>query len=719
MTIQPGMAVAHPSVVSEADAAPMNPGRPRLRAAVCITLGVATAGLLSTGLTTGAAGAEPTAAVLRTLALVGWLVGGLVIWRQGRLLAPVLLAATGAASAASLGAARLALHPALADPQPARVLEMVGGALATAFFFHAIVAMPEGCLANPMLRRIGAAIYTTCLIAAGVLVSLSPPNARTLARVLVALVIGLVGVAAAFTLSRYHRLPAADRRTGQWIGTGAALAACLLVLLMVMFALLNWPSDPLAAAFLASLPMPLAVASDETSLSRRSDRALVRSLTWLGAIVAAGVITVAVILGSAHRPDADERPFVAATLLAGIIVLGAWEPIRRVARRRATHFTYGDRPEPDAALSLLSSRLNRSVPLGQLLDELADMLRHTLGPAGATIWTGHGRHLNVAATTVRDAGQLALDDATHRALLMGAVPDARAHAEALLPACGGASTDAIHVAAVSHQGQLLGLIAVRRPARGEPFTEGDDRILQDVAVHLGLALHNAQLDATLSSTLIELRQQAAELEASRARLVSAANTERRRLERNLHDGAQQQLVGLAVTIGITRDLVRRDPDEAARLLGAMANDLRGAIDELRNLARGIYPPLLADRGLGEAVGAAARRSPLPVSLTSSLSARYSPDVEAAVYFCCLEALQNVSKHAPDAAVSIDLSELDRQLCFEVRDDGPGFDPRTVPRGDGLVNMTDRVGALGGRVELSSTPGSGTAVRGWIPVADLA
>ena len=174
-------------------------------------------------------------------------------------------------------------------------------------------------------------------------------------------------------------------------------------------------------------------------------------------------------------------------------------------------------------------------------------------------------------------------------------------------------------------------------------------MLADLARQVGLALHNSQLDTALQTTLDEVRKQADALRESRARIVASGDAERRRVERNLHDGAQQHLVALAVNLRLAKDIIVDDPDAGLEMLDQLAGEVQETIQELRELAHGIYPPLLVDSGLVEALRAAANRSPLPVDVVAEGIGRYSAEVEAAVYFCCLEALQNAAKHAPDGA----------------------------------------------------------------------
>jgi signal transduction histidine kinase len=206
-----------------------------------------------------------------------------------------------------------------------------------------------------------------------------------------------------------------------------------------------------------------------------------------------------------------------------------------------------------------------------------------------------------------------------------------------------------------------------------------------------------------------------ELRASRQRIVSAQDEERRRIERNIHDGAQQQLVALNVKLGLAKTLAARDTEKTDQMLAQLQTETQDALDNLRDLARGIYPPLLRDKGLVAAFDAQARKVSVPVEIKADEVERYPQEIEAGVYFVLLEALQNVTKYAGATKVTLRLSGKHGQLTFEAEDDGAGFDPRLAKRGSGLTNMTDRIEALGGTLEVESTAGSGTTVRGRVPV----
>jgi signal transduction histidine kinase len=204
------------------------------------------------------------------------------------------------------------------------------------------------------------------------------------------------------------------------------------------------------------------------------------------------------------------------------------------------------------------------------------------------------------------------------------------------------------------------------------------------------------------------------LRASRQRLVSAQDLERRRLERNLHDGAQQHLVALKVKLGLAEMLLGRDPAKAAPILEQLKGDADEALETLRDLARGIYPPLLAEKGLVVALESQARKATLPVRVEAQGVGRYAQDVEATVYFCVLESLQNVQKYAEASQVQVLLHTEDDTLIFEIIDDGIGFAVKSVRKGAGLTNMSDRADALGGSAEVVSHAGVGSCVRGALP-----
>jgi signal transduction histidine kinase len=252
---------------------------------------------------------------------------------------------------------------------------------------------------------------------------------------------------------------------------------------------------------------------------------------------------------------------------------------------------------------------------------------------------------------------------------------------------------------VKHQGELLGALTVS-PAADDPMNPTKEKLIRDMAAQAGLVLRNVRL-------IEDLRE-------SRRRIVSAQDERARALERNIHDGAQQQLVALSVQLRLAEGIVDRDPAKARALLAELQARTVETLEDLRDLARGIYPPLLADKGLPAALEAQARKSPVPVSVQPDGVGRYGPDVESAVYFCCLEALNNVAKYAEASTVEIRLRQDEDELRFEVVDDGRGFDTAAKGGGTGLQGMADRLDAVGGMLEVRSAPDGGTIVSGVVP-----
>jgi signal transduction histidine kinase len=223
------------------------------------------------------------------------------------------------------------------------------------------------------------------------------------------------------------------------------------------------------------------------------------------------------------------------------------------------------------------------------------------------------------------------------------------------------------------------------------------------------ALENERLGTELRHSLRALRE-------SRARIMSSADRERQRIERNLHDGAQQSLVALRIRLELASQLLEDDPARAERLLNELATEVDGTIEEVRSLAHGVYPSLLADRGLGEALSAVAYRSPVPTTVNAEGIGRYRQEIEAAVYFCCLEAVQNAMKHATGVrTISVSLAE-DADLTFEVIDDGAGFVQNGAAPGEGITGMSDRLAAVGGLLSIHTAPQAGARVCGTIPLS---
>jgi signal transduction histidine kinase len=489
----------------------------------------------------------------------------------------------------------------------------------------------------------------------------------------------LVGVACvASVFFRYRRAGAEQRQQLKWFLYAGGLVFLSIALGDV---LPNVLSNVLFAVMLLSLPVATTVAILKYRLYD-IDVVISKTVVYL---VLAGFVTLVYVVVVVAIPGLlfgglggfDPLPFLAAAVVAL-----AFQPVRRWATRLANRLVYGKRATPYEVLSRLAQGIGSQYSAEEVLPTLARVLAQGTGAARSEVWLRVGSELRpTAAWPAEGSGRdhpIPLRDGG-----LADVPDM----DRVLP--------------VSHEGELLGALAISMP-RGDSVTPATDKLLADVASQTGLVLRNVRL--------IE------ELRASRQRLVAAQDEERRRLERNIHDGAQQQLVALSVKLRLAESLAPKDPDKAAELMAQIRSETQQALDDLRDLARGIYPPLLADQGLAAAVEAQARKAVVPVTVDPDGVRRYPQETEAAAYFCILEALQNVAKYSGASSAEVRLSEQNGDLVFTVSDDGRGFDPSTTPSGSGLQNMADRVEALGGSVQVESSPGAGTTVTGRIPVS---
>jgi signal transduction histidine kinase len=435
-------------------------------------------------------------------------------------------------------------------------------------------------------------------------------------------------------------------------------------------------------------------------------RRLIAEAAALAALVAA--VFAVVVLGLGRVPTAGERTVLALSMVAAAVVALLYVPVRR---RLSTFAARGRRGSPDEVLRAFGQRITRPLPLDELLLQVAESLRDTLGLGAAEVWTGSGGVLERVASDPDAGGASLILTPAEQAVVVGAGVRGEAWLRLWLPqVLEGRGGTEVRATPITRAGELLGLLVVE----GGSVTEDAEQVLVALARQVGRALHNVRLGSALEASYDELRRQADELRESRARVVAAADAERRRIERDLHDGAQQHLVALAVNLRLARELADTDPAQSRAVLEGLVGDVQDALQEFRDLAHGIYPPLLVERGLGEGLRAAASRAPVPVRLELERLGRYPPEVETTVYFCCLEALQNVGKHAgAGAGATVRVWEDEDGVLFEVADDGAGFDLGGQPRGNGLENMSDRLGALGGRLSLASSS-DGTRVAGAVP-----
>lgn len=586
--------------------------------------------------------------------------------------------------------------------------------LTPALMFHLLMTLPDGRLARAGHR---AFVWAGYLVAAATALALLAERDNVSAwPVLLLWAAALLALPVAH--ANYTSAGVVDRRRMQWIGWAALVAAEVALVSVALSLVADWPHHNAEIALAASGLVPVALAAGTVPrLLARVDRLLTHTVSLAGLTALIVVAYLLALAAFGRRPNGSERSLLLLSMLAAAGAALAYQPARAWLTERANRVVYGERVSPDEALRTWGMRLTRAIPLDELLLQLAETLRKSMQLRSAQIWTGAAGHYEVAAMVPHRQVEPYMVGEKEQAVVGRAGVSGGTWLDIWLPGfVATAMTTSTRVAPIAHSGELLGLIACERAADGAAFTDDDDRALTELARQVALALHNVQLDTALQASLDELRETNEELRASRVRIVAAGDAERRKLERNLHDGAQQHLVALAVKLRLAKDSVVDDPADAEAMIDEIRGNLQEAITELRALAHGIFPPLLMSGGLGEALPAAAARAALPTT-TDVAVGRHSQEVEAAVYFCCMEALQNAGKHAgTNATARVKVWEDAEALHWQVTDDGPGFDPAgAMGAGHGFVNMRDRMGSFGGTIDVTSDAGAGTTVRGHLPL----
>jgi signal transduction histidine kinase len=487
------------------------------------------------------------------------------------------------------------------------------------------------------------------------------------------LFIVVMGVAVASLVLRFRRGNREEREQIKWLMFAGAST-------VIWFGLPldhgngGW-ADFVQGFVLALIPLSIGVAILKYRLYD-IDLVLRKTLVFGVLAVFITLVYVAIVVGVGTAVGSSGNPVLSG--IAAAIVALAFQPVRRWGQRLANRLVYGKRATPYEILSEFSSRLGEAYDPEDVLPRMARILADGTDSKRADVWLHVGGELRSAASwPVTDEPT---DEIPAEPLAPGFVP-------------------------VRHRDELLGALSVQK-APGESLTSNESKLVDDLAAQAGLVLRNVALTE-------QLRMRLEELHASRQRLVGAQDEERRKIERNIHDGAQQQLVALAVKQRLAASLIGKDDDRASAMLAELQIETNAALDDLRDLARGIYPPLLADRGLAAALEAQARKAALPVTVDADGIGRFPQDVEATVYFCTLEALNNVAKYADATRATVRLSNGNGELRFEVTDDGRGFDSASTGYGTGLQGMADRLAAVGGELTIRSAPGTGTTIAGTV------
>ena len=492
-----------------------------------------------------------------------------------------------------------------------------------------------------------------------------------------AMLIACLGAGVASLFVRFRRARGVERQQIKWVALSLVFVifAFISTTVAAAFGVGSWFDTIVSGAAFISIPVGIGIAVLQYRLY---DLDVVVKKAVIAGTLAVIVVAVYGLLVWAFGAVASGRESSVSLFVIALVLGLAFRPVARFARRVADRVVYGKRATPYEVLTEFSERVGDAYATDDVLERMAQILGQGVGADSARVWLQVGRQLRAVSSW--PAGER----------LPAPLPCNGDMLPPMAPETGFEVRD---------RGSLLGALSVEMPPN-DPMTPAKEKLVRDLASQAGLSLRNVQL--------VE------DLRASQRRIVSAQDQERRRLERNIHDGAQQQLVALTVKMRLARSLASKDTAKAEAMLEQMESETHTALEDLRDLARGIYPPLLADQGLPAALEAQARKSALPVTVSADGVGRYPQEVEAAVYFSALEGLQNVAKYANATSVEVRLAATGSGLRFEVRDDGTGFDPSNTGYGTGLQGISDRLSALGGSMRVVSAPGAGTTVSGEIP-----
>jgi len=579
---------------------------------------------------------------------------------------------------------------ALVFVEPAAIVEIYG------WLTFGLLLFPDGRLPSARWGWVGVLAGTSVIgVAAGSAWAHHPGSAVTYIEneeSLGAFIVVFLAATVAIVLSlvalivRFRRSTGATRDQFKWVVWGASF----FVPTVAVVGILSDGENLNQVLPVAAVALVLFIGSYGIAVGkyRLFDIDVVINKTVMVAVLGAAItaLYVGVVAGVGALLGSGDAARYEVQVAATVVVALAFGPVRRRAQQWANRAVYGERATPYEVLARFSHRAAEASG-DELLARIPRLIVDGTGAVEATLWVKSREGFRPAATWPENADRSEIHSA-----------------ESFEDPSGDYSLP------VFHDGELLGGISLVR-ARGEQLPPAAEHLVANLASGMGLVLRNTTLTT-------RLQQQVADLEASRERVLAAADEARRALERDLDSGPQQQLVALKVMLGPTRkQAVQAGASKTADLLAQLETDTGEAIRAVREFSGGVYPPLLEAEGLTVAITQQTRNSTVPIGIEADGLARYPREVEAAVYFTILEALQNIAKYAGASRVSVVLKQEDDEVSFEVIDDGVGFDPTAVRAGSGLANMSDRLDAAGGSWTLESAPGSGTAVRGTVPIGD--
>lgn len=596
-----------------------------------------------------------------------------------------------------------------ADAAPALVLpfSLIGGsgwiALGVVYFPNLLATFPNGRVLSPRWRWLW---ITTAASAAMLMVHAIGPlfaldtrvNPIRLLSADTALFVFNLGIlmwgvslvaSVAALVARFIRSEGEERLQLKWVAVGAVFALIALGVGNLMQEG-DFPDAVAGAVAVVPIFLILPVILIITVFRHRLyDVDVVINKSVMVAILATAItgIYAGVIYGVGAILGGDEISFDL-QVMAAVLVAMAFHPIRRRAQQFANRLVYGHRATPYEVLARFSHRAAET-PDEQVLRRIPRLVVDGVGAVESTLWVMDGDRFVAAASW---------PESVDRAPIRGGV-------DAFVDEGADASLS------IRNSGDLLGGISLIK-ARGESMTPADQQLLADLASGLGVVMRNNALTT-------ELREQVTALAASRDRVVAAADEARRALERDLDSGPQQRLVAVKVMLGpIRKQAEQAGATQTAQVLEQLEVEAGDAIRSVRDFAGGIYPPLLEAEGVGAAITQHAQRAPFPVDIEIDGIGRYPREMEAAIYFTVLEALQNAAKYADPTRATVAVREDASGIEFEVSDDGSGFDRASIDEGRGLSNMEDRIDSIGGRLRIDSAAGEGTRVRGAVPVPTL-
>ena len=600
---------------------------------------------------------------------------------------------------------------------------------------YVLLLFPDGHLPGPRWRPVAwivgmgsAVVFVVVLIAPGKLTGgqfpqvVNPLGVQALKPwqgwLLISILIVPTGIIAAAisVIGRFRRSRGAERLQMKWLVTAGAIIAALYAVTIVwslLDGLLATGADsqqPLGLTILqnvtvlsfALLPVAIGFAVLRYKLYEIDtiiNKALVYGLlaTFITVVYVAIVVGLGQLLNNSHN--------TALSIAATATVAVAFQSVRERVRRLANRLVYGKRSTPYEVMAGFSRGMAETPSIAEVLPTMAQTAARGVGAERSRVRVLLPSGEERVTTWPADEGS-------------GADVTRAAGAEGLL-AIGADGFD--RVVDVTHGGERIGDISVAKPA-GNPLTPAEDGLLTDLAAQAGLAMHNARLAASLEIRLAELDERRRLLEISRQRLVTARDAQRRGLERDIREGPQRQLLAIGQQLATVSAAVATDPAGAQAALDQLGVDANMTLGGLRDLARGVFPPLLADKGVAAALDAHIRKIGASVTIDATpafTEQRFDADVEAGIYFCCFQAIQNVVRHAGGAPGRVRIDHDGSTITLAVDDEGPGFDPVTSGPGMGLAIIRDRVDALEGTLDVDTAPGRGTRMRIQIPATALA